>query len=1535
MTILPSFIVGCFSAVRRIAPPKSGSRLVGVALALATSVAMPGQTGTALVRRAPHIDGTVDGSLQQVNAENVNLSGHSISISGDLLVPGTPTVSQHGRSHYGGTIDGVGATEPSNYRVMIGSGVSLRHVIRRTDPVALPVIAPPDLPVGTRDLVLRFSGDGVGDFSTLRDLTLRDDIGQVMVPPGTYGNFSVNDDSVLVLGVPGSLWPAVYNLQGLSLIGGGRLTVVGPVIINLAKRLSLDRDHEHRGRHSERREHFRCGDDDSFEVAVGSPAHPEWLTLNLATGGLHLHRDDSLHGYVTAPAGEVELEDHSVLVGGVTADRLQVDDRSTLTLVNRQPIVALTAPIDGATSAAFASIELQADAADYDGSIAGVEFYQGDTLIGTSVVAPYHFTWSNVAAGTYVISAKATDNLGASTLSAPVTINVTKAAATVSLGGLSQTYDGAAKAVLASTDPIGLTVSFSYDGSAIAPTAAGSYAVVGTVDDANYSGSATGTLVIAPATPMIIWNAPDDIVVGASLSSIQLNATASVPGTFTYLPPVGTVLNAGPTQVLSATFAPADSANYTAAFATTLINVLAPVPATITFDGASSATNLNATTSLSWTHVLAAEKGSGRALIVGVVSRGSAVDKASVSSVTFNGIPMISLDASIANAGSGTINRSQQFYLLDAALPPAGTYNVQVNFLNSQSASNNPLAGAISLTNVDQTAPAGYSNFNTSANAITTTVPATVGSWVVDTVGVGSTKANLAATAAGMVTRFVVTQTAGLPTSDAAGATKIADTAGAVTMSWSSASARQVHSLAVFSPALSIPAPPTISIPPASQTVNVGANVSLSVTAVGTAPLSYQWYKDNLPIPGANAQTYLLTNVQTGASGSYTVRVSNTLGHVTSGPAVLVVNLQPPVITTQPASQMVNLDENVSLSVVATGTGPLSYQWYKETTPIPDATASTLLLPHVLSVDGGNYHVTVTNLVKTVTSDTAVITVNTAPVPPVITKQPASQSAGVGSTVTFTVVVTGTQPIIFQWQKDNVDLPSSNSPTLTLSNVQLSDAGTYRVLVGNLASDVTSLPAALTVNPITTATPLYNLTGFATLGAGTTGGGVVPESDATYRKVTNALELAQALKDSKTLGAVKVIEIMNDLDLGWNEIGSAVQTLASSPFRAHNAPKLHPALIAAGVSLIDIQSKPGLTIFSANGATIRHATFNLKGTSNIVIRNLKFDEMWEWDEATKGNYDSNDWDFIDLSNGSAATNIWIDYCTFTKAYDGIMDMKAGTQYVTMSWCKYVGDDGATNANSFVRQQIAALESNQAAYPFYGFLRANGFSQEDIVQIIQGHDKAHLMGSNSLDAGNATLSATFHHQWFMDIWDRCVPRLRAGQVHNYNIFVDDAMGLVAKRLRDARVAALSAEALATFNSNYSFNPFLNGSISTEGGAILVEKSIYLDCLTPLRNNQTDVTNAIYTGKIKSVDSIYMFHEADGTTTTQRGDSTDAGSRMGPDQAAIIPFSWNTSDGSRPYPAPVMDDPADLEGVVGAGAGAGRISWDKINWLKTTY
>ena len=177
-----------------------------------------------------------------------------------------------------------------------------------------------------------------------------------------------------------------------------------------------------------------------------------------------------------------------------------------------------------------------------------------------------------------------------------------------------------------------------------------------------------------------------------------------------------------------------------------------------------------------------------------------------------------------------------------------------------------------------------------------------------------------------------------------------------------------------------------------------------------------------------------------------------------------------------------------------------------------------------------------------------------------------------------------------------------------------------------------------------------------------------------------------------------------------------------------------------------------------------------------------------------------------------------------------------------------GDDEATNANSFVWQQINSLESNKTSHAFYNFLRNNGFSTTDIVTVIQGHDKTHLMGSNDKDPNNVNLSATFHHLWMNNCWDRAVPRLRAGNVHDFNIYVDDTGALAAKRLRDARQLAMSNASSNTLKNTYSFNPPLNGSISTELGAVLVEKSVYIDCLYPLRNNQTAPSDPTYTGKI---------------------------------------------------------------------------------------
>ncbi|MBT1073043.1 MBG domain-containing protein, partial [Pelotalea chapellei] len=166
-----------------------------------------------------------------------------------------------------------------------------------------------------------------------------------------------------------------------------------------------------------------------------------------------------------------------------------------------------------------------------------------------------------------------TDTTTYNTTTKTVTLNVNQAAATVTLSGLTATYNGSAKAVTAATTPAGLSVAITYAGSATAPTAAGSYAVVATVNNPNYIGGATGTLTIAKATPAITWPTPAPVFVGTALSAAQLNATSTVGGTFVYTPVSGTVMNTAGSQTLKADFTPTDAVNYSTASATVSLTV--------------------------------------------------------------------------------------------------------------------------------------------------------------------------------------------------------------------------------------------------------------------------------------------------------------------------------------------------------------------------------------------------------------------------------------------------------------------------------------------------------------------------------------------------------------------------------------------------------------------------------------------------------------------------------------------------------------------------------------------------------------------------------------------------------------------------------------------------------------------------------------------------------------------------------------------------------------------------------------------------
>lgn len=282
--------------------------------AVVATIADPNYTGfasgtlvitiTALVRHAPTINSGFDGSLQMLTGENVILAGDAW-ISGDLLVPGTPTVTLSGIPTYAGTLDAAGAAQPTGYTISLNDTALLRNVVRRVDPLSLPTVNAPPAPVGTRTVVLNSAGDDAGDFATLRNLTLNGKAGSVAVPPGTYGNLSATGNNAFVLGVAGSAVPAIYNLQKLSLAGNAELQVVGPVILTLAS-------------------------GGTFNSNVGSAIHPEWLVLRIATGGLTSTRKIAINASVIAPNGTIYLDGMATMNGIVVCDQLTLEGNSLI-----------------------------------------------------------------------------------------------------------------------------------------------------------------------------------------------------------------------------------------------------------------------------------------------------------------------------------------------------------------------------------------------------------------------------------------------------------------------------------------------------------------------------------------------------------------------------------------------------------------------------------------------------------------------------------------------------------------------------------------------------------------------------------------------------------------------------------------------------------------------------------------------------------------------------------------------------------------------------------------------------------------------------------------------------------------------------------------------------------------------------------------------------------------------------------------------------------------------------------------------------
>jgi hypothetical protein len=258
---------------------------------------------------------------------------------------------------------------------------------------------------------------------------------------------------------------------------------------------------------------------------------------------------------------------------------------------------------------------------------------------------------------------------------------------------------------------------------------------------------------------------------------------------------------------------------------------------------------------------------------------------------------------------------------------------------------------------------------------------------------------------------------------------------------------------------LTVITPPVITVQPVSVTSWIGATATFSVTANGTGPLRYQWFKSGSALAGATSATFSLASISSSDAGGYSVAVSNDAGTVMSSTATLTLTMAP-VITTQPASLTNLVGSTATFMVEVSGTAPFSYQWLKSGKAISGATASRFSLTNVASANAGNYTVKIANVVGAVTSSVAILTVIA---PPAITKQPVSLTSSVGTKATFTVSAAGTAPLRYQWFKSGTPVNGATNSSLTFSSVALTNAGNYTVTVTNVAGAVTSSLATLTV----------------------------------------------------------------------------------------------------------------------------------------------------------------------------------------------------------------------------------------------------------------------------------------------------------------------------------------------------------------------------------------------------------------------------------------------------------------------------------------
>lgn len=500
-----------------------------------------------------------------------------------------------------------------------------------------------------------------------------------------------------------------------------------------------------------------------------------------------------------------------------------------------------------------------------------------------------------------------------------------------------------------------------------------------------------------------------------------------------------------------------------------------------------------------------------------------------------------------------------------------------------------------------------------------------------------------------------------------------------------------------------------------------------------------------------------------------------------------------------------------------------------------------------------------------------------------------------------------------------------------------------------------------------------------------------------YRKVKTADELIQAIVDAKyhykaswnaetetvdyapadgyteetIAGAVHVIEIENDLNLGYNVLSATAKNSGVvDDFCKGNVEKwstylsMSDMLLENGISQIKIENTSNLLIYSKNGAKLTHCGFKLTSDTNVVIRNLEFDEMWQWEDAPMledgksftssiGDYDWFGWAYFKIS---FCGYIWIDHCTFGKSYDGQIDYSNpvytaaptafrapygadGNNGLHISWCNF--NAGSDDPDGYLYQMMEKIEEDYQAggtsYMYYNALREGGASFEDILYgIAVPQKKGFLCGDDAAETNpdytyNLSLRVSFANCKFTNLEDR-IPKLRGGNAYIYNCIVDSSQYYGYRAiLRSLNAASL----VSKVSSSWKCGLVSQGIVCGSGGSVKAENCIFKGVEYLLKNNDSKAKGEYVYGGYQLVNCSY---QKGGNDAVYTGSSSDSDNKFTNDTTSKLKtdyFSWHTAGNVQPFEISAISLEELAENLNNADYGSGTISAFVYSLLKSDY